>query len=294
MCKSIVSPCVTCNKKINHVSGKSNKFCSIKCYRAHQRSGAYKTGHKKESKKKCSECSGVTYRSYSTKRNGEKSKTVFCSRACYDKSRSRVIESRSRLCPCCGVSFGGVAGVSSNKKYCSEVCRRKAELVGSVSCKVCSTEFSAIKRVYDGRVRWYVKDSKRKTCSDECLNIFYRTDKDRKEKISKAFEGEKHPNWQGGTHNVGSRGAGWLKIAEACRSIYNYKCDRCGMSQDDSVIKGWGKLQVNHIIPFHQWLNKNKANSQSNLEALCKSCHTKTDWEWRKNNQVQLSLPIYR
>ena len=30
------------------------------------------------------------------------------------------------------------------------------------------------------------------------------------------------------------------------------------------------------------------------LEALCKSCHTKTDWKWRKENQVQLSLDIFK
>lgn len=67
-------------------------------------------------------------------------------------------------------------------------------------------------------------------------------------------------------------------------------CQKCGMTEKDNG----RRLDVNHIIPFHQWANKSKANQQSNLEALCRSCHMITEWEWKKSNQVQMTLNLVR
>jgi 5-methylcytosine-specific restriction endonuclease McrA len=126
------------------------------------------------------------------------------------------------------------------------------------------------------------------------LSIFHKSDKARKEKISIAFRASNHPNWQGGSHYGKTRGPGWTRIAERCRELHNRTCKHCGMTEKESKAKGWWRLQVNHIIPFHQWRNKEAANKQSNLEALCKSCHTKADWKWRKENAVQMTLAIFR
>jgi hypothetical protein len=51
-------------------------------------------------------------------------------------------------------------------------------------------------------------------------------------------------------------------------------------------------LNVNHKTPFHQHTNKTTANRLSNLEALCKSCHTKEDWKWRKTHPIQLGMDL--
>jgi hypothetical protein len=50
------------------------------------------------------------------------------------------------------------------------------------------------------------------------------------------------------------------------------------------------RLNVNHKTPFHQHTKKAAANRASNLEALCKPCHTKADWKWRKENPIQTTL----
>lgn len=287
MCEKHLITCVVCNKEFKPVKGKANKYCTVECYRAFQRSGNYRS---RESKRvfNCTQC-GIEFRNRerSRKRNGEECENIFCSRSCYDKHQKKIA---AKECKHCKKEF---TPLSDKTLFCSMDCRVEHHKPKPKNCINCDSLFSAIKPRNDSS-KWYVRSNDIKTCSKECLNEFYRTDKARKEKISKAFRKEKHPNWQGGSHRGDKRGAGWNRIAEKCRELHNRTCKHCGMTEQESLDKNWGRLQVNHIVPFHQWQRKEQANKQSNLEALCKSCHTKADWKWRKENHVQMSLNIFR
>jgi hypothetical protein len=128
------------------------------------------------------------------------------------------------------------------------------------------------------------------TCSPECWREWIKNNPERKEKISAAFTGSKHPNWQGGAQmgNRGYRGPGWGGIRRKALALAGYMCKQCGISNADHLRNHGSSLEINHIRPFWQFQGDNeKANRQSNLEALCKSCHTKADWEFRKKCQIQ-------
>lgn len=95
-----------------------------------------------------------------------------------------------------------------------------------------------------------------------------------------------HPNWQGGGKRRGYRGSGWQRIAESVRVMAGRKCEHCGLDESDNG----RRLDVNHIVPFHQSKNKSQANKTSNLEALCRSCHMLADAKWRKENPIQVVI----
>lgn len=244
----------------------------------------------------CCECGlALRVKRHNKNRDGSPCASVYCSRACYNRARAAVVSARVNTCRFCEKPFIYSAGKKDDSVFCSLACRNQSIAPDPCKCITCGVMFSALQiRTNQPCGKWYVRLSDRSTCSVSCLRRFYREGAERKAKISKAFQREKHPNWQGGTHELGSRGPGWQAIAEKCRELHRRACKHCRMEESESIAKGWGRLQVNHITPFHQQLNKEAANKQSNLEALCKSCHTRADWAWRKNNPVQLSLAIFR
>lgn len=235
----------------------------------------------------CFRCGKEVNRVLGKKRNGEKADRIFCSRPCYDEQRKDDWRAKGFNCKTCGkrVEKPQQAGA---RKFCSMQCRKNLNIKACVTeCKVCKTVFSAIKWRYEnGEAKYYTKDKTRKTCSTGCHHMFYRIDEERKRKIGESEKGSKHHNWQGGGKRRGYRGANWLEIAEKARKRAGYKCEHCGITQDECG----RKLDVNHIEPFHQSKNKSHANRLSNLEALCKSCHMLTEWKWRKENQLQYAM----
>lgn len=238
----------------------------------------------------CANCGKHTDRKPTKNRAGQLCEFVYCNRACYDAHRKSIWLSKSNPCLHCGKSYDNADDAYSKNKFCSTHCRVEFKKPKPVNCIQCGVLFSAIKvlKKKDGSFR-YARVNGQKTCSRTCLAEFFKSDKSRKEKISKAFTGGLHPNWLGGSSREDFRGSGWQRIAEKCRELHGRKCKRCGMTE----LENGRKLDVNHIIPFHQHRNKTQANKQSNLEALCRSCHTKTDWEYRKNNQMQICLDIF-
>lgn len=278
MRKPILHSCQSCGKEFQQKNAcKPNKYCSTACYRLAQKSGVY-IGTRAV-KHPCENCGSMFV---------PQSGARFCSRNCYDDSRRKeCLAKYSGTCACCGKSYTrNYYPTYGAGKFCSEACRIRYKKPKPISCINCGVEFSPI---YAGNGR-IVAVSSRKTCSDECLSEFYKKDPARKYKISVAMSGSSHPNWQGGSHRIGYRGAGWVKLAESIRDRDGRACKKCGMTEEESILKGWGRLQVNHKKPFHQFRNKTHANRPSNLEALCKSCHTITDWQWRSSNSVQMTL----
>lgn len=140
-----------------------------------------------------------------------------------------------------------------------------------MKCLHCGATFSAIK--LNRQRQRFVSVNGVKTCSDRCLREFFRTDEQRKEKIGRAFTGERHPNWQGGKSyqsNPGYRGPGWGRIAAAVRRRARGRCEDCG-----AVPRR--ELDVHHIEPFFNFTNARDANRPSNLIALCPSCHCRRE-----------------
>ncbi|MGB0943669.1 MAG: HNH endonuclease [Marinomonas sp.] len=242
------------------------------CYRAFQRSGEYKIEANRTIKPEpCFNCGVDVVRGKSTKRNGEKSNKVFCSRSCYDEMRTKEINARKIKCKQCGDVF---TPSKSSSVYCSMKCRNKSVTVNCTKkCKYCGIEFSAISYRDGGG---YVKDKTRKTCSFDCRINLIKTDKKRKEKISKAFKGENHPMWRGGISSIKqSRGSMWRSIRNECLCIHDWKCVECGISNKESLEKFKTGLHIDHIKPWHEFDCEIEANKQSNLRPLCISCHGK-------------------
>lgn len=87
------------------------------------------------------------------------------------------------------------------------------------------------------------------------------------------------------------RGSNWQVIRQKIIKRDDFKCIQCGLTREQHYEKYGRDLSVNHIKPFHQFGGKNElANKPSNLETLCDSCHTKTDWQYRKSNSIQQIL----
>lgn len=234
----------------------------------------------------CAHCGNTVNRTPSKKRNGDSCEKVFCSRDCYDQSRTEVIKLKGFNCATCGIYSEGKAG-TNNKMFCSHNCRSLFVAKDAhKSCGICGVEFCAIKWRFSGEKPTYSKDKTKKLCSRECLSKFMEIDEDRKSKVSRS--GSDHHNWCGGANNRGFRGHNWLKLAESVRVLAGRKCQHCCKSENDNG----RKLDVNHIIPFFQWKNKTKANAKSNLEALCRSCHRISDAKWKKAHGVQMLINL--
>lgn len=288
MAQPIISECLICSGAVVSTENRARKFCSSACYHAAQRRGMVKVGreHLPKNVHVCDHCGARVLGQRHKNRDGTDCKRIFCSQRCYQSFRDSLKESRRHACGCCGVSFIASPG-RYRIRFCSDECRRAARRPPPCTCMVCGASFTAI--VFRGR---HVVRLRRQICSAECKSEFYRRDEARKRKISRAFTGDSHPNWQGGTHRSGFRGHSWQQIAEDVRKRAEYCCEHCGMSQDEHLKRWKMRLNVNHKEPFHQQRRKTLANVMSNLEALCKSCHTKADWQWRKTHPVQYSMDL--
>ena len=286
MTKDNLSCCIICATEFKNKPNNSNKFCSINCYRVSQRRGDYKRGREKTTEKNpCSYCGKDVYGQTKTcQRTGKKHKNYFCNRDCYNNYRT---EQR----PFCKNCDQRVPAGMPKAKFCSWDCRVEYKKPKPKNCVNCGCSFSAVKPIKRKTGIKLVAVTDAKTCSHKC-NIEWRSNnQDRKDKISKAFKGERHPNWQGGISHLSNssyRGRDWKQIAEKARKRDKYCCLRCGMTQEDNG----RKLDVHHIIPYHNFNNSQKANKMKNLRTLCQRCHRIE--EWQVEGGKQMILPFHK
>ena len=264
--------CTVCGTMHSPPKAKTGKFCSIACYRISQRSGQYKRGHNESTHRApCANCGNVVVGLPSKKRNGDLSENVFCDRNCYDEYRRHIVDSRAKACVGCGSMF---VSNNANRKYCSESCWKSLKKATPKNCVNCGCIFTPVKLVKSRGV--FISYNSGKTCSASCHNAWIRNDPGRKAKISAAFKGSNHPNWQGGKallNNVSNRGPNWSKQRSAAIKRDGRRCADCGISEDDCREKYGRGLDVDHVVPFHNFSSYKKANSLSNLRSLCASCH---------------------
>lgn len=269
-------------------AGKSNRFCSMACYRSAQRSGEYKRGHGPDfNRSPCLRCGVTVERRFGQCRDGRKSDKLFCSRSCYDEHRASVCMLRSATCSCCRKVF--LQGASQLRSYCSHRCMYSARKATPKNCVNCKCLFTPIKLMATGK---FISHNSGKTCSALCQNEWIRNNPERKRKISEAFRGDKHPQWEGGKsllNNISSRGANWQKQREAARARDRYQCVDCGISEDDCRAKYGRALDVDHVVPFHNFSDYKKANRLTNLQSRCASCHRIAE---AKRGMVQMVLSL--
>lgn len=286
------STCLVCNSQFKIRKNKANKYCGMSCYRVAQKRGDY-IGKKAQPIGKCLNCESDVYGSFSKKRCGEKSTYIFCNRLCYDNHRSKIKEINFNDCACCGKKLGFKKSHNYKTKYCNNDCRNEHNKSKDRNCISCGIWFSSLK--WNTTAKRLVADNARKTCSNECYINNIKNNQERKDKISKAFTASKHPNWQGGSQLSRSnfRGYEWRRIRLDAIERDGFRCVHCGIDRESHFARYKCDFNVNHIKPFHQFGGKTElANKLSNLETLCKSCHTKADWKYRKENHIQLILGV--
>jgi len=252
MTKRIITKnCIICNKEYKPNS-KTSKYCSVECYR----SLSTKT---------------VLVNCHTCKKEFEQDKSKadvniknFCSRKCYLEDHKAVLYLVQ--CKGCGKDIKLEQNRSRNKDngqknfYCSDGCRRKKTVS---KCIVCGVLFSGI-AIRDNR---NIVNVPKRTCGTKCLKEFYRTDEARKEKISIAFSGDKHPNYVNGVSKNGRVRKTDLKENFSNRDKretykrFNNQCFKCGTKED---------LTVDHNLPFCMGGRLTK----SNCVILCRSCNS--------------------
>ncbi len=139
-------------------------------------------------------------------------------------------------------------------------------------CTHCSVRFNPItlKKKGRGSGRFYFCNNM-KTCSSQCASEIYRSIA---AKNLPPRYGKDHHRWTGYSERKGAwRGAEWPRLAESVRESQGRSCAHCGKKEAESK----RKLDVHHIIPFHNFKNSNSANARKNLVALCRPCHAKAD-----------------
>lgn len=205
----------------------------------------------------------------------------YCSRTCYDNHRT---ESRN-LCLNCGKRVKGGGG-KGGYKYCSHACKVEHIKPQPRPCVNCGTVFTPIK--FHTVSKRFIAYNAGKTCSAKCQNEWIRNNPERKRKIGEAFAGARHPNWQGGKSAINlhvHRGPGWNRLAEKARNRDGRVCMLCGKTEAENG----RRMDVHHIVTYHDINNAKKANRLSNLISLCKSCHKKED---NKIQHQQIVLPF--
>ena len=199
-----------------------------------------------------------------------------------------MADANSISCVTCCTAF--VPNKYRLSKFCSDVCWKIAKKAKPKHCLSCGCLFTPIKFVQKtGRMISY---NAGKTCSAKCLNDWIRNNPDRKEKISAAFKGSNHPNWQGGKsllNNISNRGPNWKDQRSAAIKRDGGKCACCGITEIECMERYGRGLDVDHMVPFHNFSSYKKANLLSNLRSLCASCHRISE---AKRGMVQMVLPM--
>jgi len=142
-------------------------------------------------------------------------------------------------------------------------------------CKHTEESKAKVSKANKGNIAW----NKGKKFSKEVCDKMSKSHKGKKLpketklKMSKSRIGKKNPNWLGGISKE-EYGLKWTsELKEEIRKRDGYTCQVC----DEE--RGRKKLDVHHI----DYIKKN--NKKKNLISLCKSCHTKTNFdrkEWQE------------
>jgi 5-methylcytosine-specific restriction endonuclease McrA len=195
----------------------------------------------------------------------------YCSEAC---RRSKTDKGRFQYsCFQCGIWFYA----KGDRVFCSDECRILYESCPIIDgiCKGCGKKVPPLisKGISNGKRRY--SRSIREFCSHECMM--------KSDAYKEKLRGSNHHNWQGGKSFMGGRGPGWKQKTEKIRKRDKYTCQDCGKKESDEETA----FPVHHIIPYWNFSNWRTANRDSNLITLCTGCHVKAEY---KVQEKQLAL----
>lgn len=167
------------------------------------------------------------------------------------------------------------------RKYCSHECylankRNQAEDRG---CEVCGKLFRPTVQ--------QVKQSLGKYCSRKCYFSVPKS-QEFKDKISKAFRGENHPNWKGGVMK-GRKDRNLTEYKEWRKFVFardNYTCVWCGARNMPGL--GYSvQLEADHI---KSWTDYPELRYEvTNGRTMCKSCHSKRTAQQHRERMSHVS-----
>jgi 5-methylcytosine-specific restriction endonuclease McrA len=184
-----------------------------------------------------------------------KSRFVFCSRDCHYRGRSMGFVQRIVKQPY-NVSEQGRKGWNEAGNRRKGIPRKG--LITWV-CEICKKECSITRGQF-------APARKLRFCSPECAN--------------KAMRGASNPSWRGGHPEY--YGPNWRPLQRQARKEDDYKCQRCGVSQEEL-----GRaLDVHHIRPVSTFAQVNDANYLENVVSICHDCHMLVEW-----NGIDFKLP---
>lgn len=247
----------------------------------------------------------------------------FCSDGC--KWEARRVAREWRVCGQCGDDFE--VRVTSDQKFCSKECQNgaHAERTGedapnwqggkvTLTCEVCGDEFDADPHEADGRRVcstgcWSIPMAEARTGEDapnwqggkvpvECgwcgeTKRMHRAVKEAHDRhfcskecnyawLSEFSSGEGNPAWRGGRFPYGE---GWTRAKrEAVRESQGRECAGCGAHESDLPVK----LSVHHIQRARSFENAEARNDDSNLVALCRSCHN----QWEQMSPLRPTIAV--
>ncbi len=163
---------------------------------------------------------------------------------------------------------------------------KKSTTVQPQCCTHCGAVFTPVKLLRRKSGFKYVAHSAGKTCSPACEH-----GRARAVDAKRGSKREKNPNWKGGTshQDLGHRGSNWARQRNAALKRDGYACVDCGMHDDECERRYGRRLDVDHIVPFHNFSSYLKANVLSNLACRCASCHRKTE---ALRGMCQMVLPL--
>lgn len=216
----------------------------------------------------------------------EKQKNQFCSREC-----KRDWQSKNKQ----GENHPQYNRVEVECAWCGNTLKRKPSLVETrerLYCDYdCMGEWRAENTSGENSPRWMggrvtlecqycgdafkvkrAKADKSAFCSYDCMGAWKKETGD--------VSGPNNPNWRGGYGPY--YGPNWSKQRRWRREEDDYRCQDCGMADEDSLDQFGAELSVHHIQPVRQFmsdsgLNHESANDLENLVTLCMKCHAK--WE---------------
>lgn len=194
----------------------------------------------------------------------------YCSKICYDTVRDGIKHSKE--------TKKKISEAHKGKKHSEETKRKLSEVnKGKISPMEGKTHSEDARRkmseAREGKPGWNkggkLSEEHKKKMSERMKGI--------KPKCStkglipwnkgkKHLSGEKNPNWQGGK-SFELYTIDWTEtLRRSIRERDKYTCRMCGMPQSDTA------YCIHHID-----YNKNN-NNPNNLTTLCRSCHTKTNF----------------
>ena len=155
---------------------------------------------------------------------------------------------KDMTCQQCGKILSLPASTSARRMYCSKQCwATHTKEMNMFTCEFCGARFH--------RARAAVARTKHTFCGAPCSRAYALNHRVLPDPL-------RRQGWRGPSWKIQSA---WARVRDG-----NH-CVRCGAGPENPAYK----MAVHHIKWFYSFPTPDEANALSNLETLCRSCHSK-------------------